>query len=417
MPQHLHDGRSEEEAAREPRRDVGHRSKFLGGGRIDPRAITGRETAADLIDATFLAYNAARLREACQLFTTRMLAPEVTVGVSITGALTPAGLGMAALIPLVEAGFIDWIVSTGANLYHDTHFGLGLTMHRGTAQASDVVLRSEGVVRIYDIFFDYDVLLSTDAFFRQIIRAPEFQRPMSSAEFHHLCGKYVGERERALGIRQKSLLSAAHTAGVPVYTSSPGDSSIGMNIAALALEGNACVIDPNQDVNETAAIVLGAKRGRWLSDSTHGVGADEGGRSAVLILGGGSPKNFVLQTEPQIQEVLGIDERGHDYFLQITDARPDTGGLSGATPAEAVSWGKIDPDRLPDAVVCYTDSTVALPLLTAYALARHAPRPLKRLYERREAMMQQLRDEYARARTTAGERQPTPAHGALAQST
>jgi deoxyhypusine synthase len=413
----LHDGRSEEEAAREPRRDVGHRSKFLGGGRIDPRAITGRETAADLIDATFLAYNAARLREACQLFTTRMLAPEVTVGVSITGALTPAGLGMAALIPLVEAGFIDWIVSTGANLYHDTHFGLGLTMHRGTAQASDVVLRSEGVVRIYDIFFDYDVLLSTDAFFRQIIRAPEFQRPMSSAEFHHLCGKYVGERERALGIRQKSLLSAAHTAGVPVYTSSPGDSSIGMNIAALALEGNACVIDPNQDVNETAAIVLGAKRGRWLSDSTHGVGADEGGRSAVLILGGGSPKNFVLQTEPQIQEVLGIDERGHDYFLQITDARPDTGGLSGATPAEAVSWGKIDPDRLPDAVVCYTDSTVALPLLTAYALARHAPRPLKRLYERREAMMQQLRDEYARARTTAGERQPTPAHGALAQST
>jgi deoxyhypusine synthase len=412
----MHDGRSEHEAGREPGRDAGHRSKFLGGGRIDPRPITGRETAADLIDATFLAYNAARLREACQLFTTRMLAPEVTVGVSITGALTPAGLGMAALIPLVEAGFIDWIVSTGANLYHDTHFGLGLTMHRGTAHASDVVLRSEGVVRIYDIFFDYDVLLSTDAFFRQIIRAPEFQRPMSSAEFHHLCGKYVGERERALGIRQKSLLSAAHTAGVPVYTSSPGDSSIGMNIAALALEGNACVIDPNQDVNETAAIVLGAKRGMWLSDSTHGVGADEGGRSAVLILGGGSPKNFVLQTEPQIQEVLGIDERGHDYFLQITDARPDTGGLSGATPAEAVSWGKIDPDRLPDAVVCYTDSTVALPLLTAYALARHAPRPLKRLYERREAMMQQLRDEYARARTTAAERQPTPAHGAVAQS-
>ena len=99
----------------------------------------------------------------------------------------------------------------------------------------------------------------------------------------------------------------------------------------------------------------------------------------MLICGGGSPKNFMLQTEPQIQEVLGIDEKGHDYFLQITDARPDTGGLSGATPAEAVSWGKIDPDRLPDAVVCYLDSTVALPLLTAYALARHAPRPLKRL--------------------------------------
>jgi deoxyhypusine synthase len=206
---------------------------------------------------------------------------------------------------------------------------------------------------------------------------------MSSAEFHNLCGKYVRERERALGIGQKSLLSAAYQAGVPIYTSSPGDSSIGMNVAALALEGNLCTIDPNLDVNETASIVLTAKR--------------SGGRSGVLICGGGSPKNFMLQTEPQIQEVLGIDEKGHDYFLQITDARPDTGGLSGATPAEAVSWGKIDPDRLPDAVVCYLDSTVALPLLTSYAHARHAPRPLRRLYERREEMMNLLRTEFERA--------------------
>src|ERR687889_1771763 len=325
------------------------KSKYLSGRRIDPRAIEGGETVADLVDETFLAYNAARLREACQLFTKKMLEPDVTVGMTLTGALTPAGLGMAAIIPLIEAGFVDWIISTGANLYHDTHFGLGLAMHRGNPQESDVVLREEGIVRIYDIFFDYDVLLSTDAFFRKIIQGPEFQRAMSSAEFHHLCGKYVAERERALGIGQKSLLSAAYAAGVPIYTSSPGDSSIGMNVAALALDGNRCMIDPNADVNETASIVLGAKRG--------------GGKSGVFICGGGSPKNFMLQTEPQIQEVLGIDEKGHDYFLQVTDARPDTGGLSGATPAEAVSWGKVDPDKLPDAVVCYLDSTVALPIL------------------------------------------------------
>jgi len=359
------------------------KSRYLRGERIDPRPIDGRETAADLIDGTFLAYNAARLREACQLFTEKMLEKDVTVGMTLTGALTPAGLGMAALIPLIESGFVDWIISTGANLYHDTHFGLGLAMHRGNAQESDVVLREEGVVRIYDVFFDYDVLLSTDAFFRKVIQAPEFQRPMSSAEFHNLCGRYVRERERALGIGQKSLLSAAYAAGVPIYTSSPGDSSIGMNVAALSLDGNQCVIDPNLDVNETASIVLDAKRG--------------GGRSAVLICGGGSPKNFMLQTEPQIQEVLGIDEKGHDYFLQITDARPDTGGLSGATPAEAVSWGKIDPDRLPDAVVCYLDSTVALPLLTAYAHARHAPRRLRRLYDRRDEMMDRLKREYAKS--------------------
>ena len=125
--------------------------------------------------------------------------------------------------------------------------------------------------------------------------------------------------------------------------------------------------------------------------------ARQGGRSGVLIAGGGSPKNFMLQTEPQIQEVLGIDEKGHDFFLQITDARPDTGGLSGATPAEAVSWGKIDPDRLPDAVVCYLDSTVALPLLTSYALAVRGKRSLRRLYDRREELMDRLRSEYERA--------------------
>jgi deoxyhypusine synthase len=381
---------------------AGSGNRFLRGQRIDPRRIDGSETVADLIEGTFLAYNAARLREGCQLFTQKMLEPDVTVGMSITGALTPAGLGMAALIPLIEAGFVDWIISTGANLYHDTHFGLGLAMHRGNPQESDIVLREEGVVRIYDIFFDYDVLLSTDAFFRRIIQGKEFQRTMSSGEFHNLCGKYVAERERQLGIGQKSLLSAAYTAGVPIYTSSPGDSSIGMNVAALALDGNKCTLDPNADVNETASIVLAAKRGVVGKGASGGrrakaADSDAGGRSGVLILGGGSPKNFMLQTEPQIQEVLGIDEKGHDFFLQITDARPDTGGLSGATPAEAVSWGKIDPDRLPDAVVCYIDSTVALPLLTAYSLARHAPRPLKRLYDRREEMMDTLRREYRTA--------------------
>jgi deoxyhypusine synthase len=358
--------------------------RFLQGRRIDPRPISGSDSVVELIDNAFLAYNAARLREACRLFAEKMLAPDVTIGVSLTGALTPAGLGISALIPLIEQGFIDWIVSTGANLYHDTHFAIGLSLHQGDPHTDDVILRQEGVVRIYDIFFDYNVLLSTDAFFRQIIVSPEFQHNMSSAEFHHLCGKYVRERERVLGIGKKALLGAAYEHAVPVYTSSPGDSSIGMNIAAMALRGNRLSIDPSRDVNETAAIVLGAKR--------------SAGKSAVFILGGGSPKNFMLQTEPQIQEVLGIDEKGHDYFLQITDARPDTGGLSGATPGEAVSWGKVDPDRLPDAVVCYVDSTIALPLITAYALAKHPARPLRRLYERREVLLEALRSEHEQAR-------------------
>ena len=374
---------------------VKHKSKFLAGKRIDPAPISNKTTVADLIDEAFLAYNAARLREACQLFTKRMLEPDVTVGMSLTGALTPAGLGISALIPLIKAGFVDWIISTGANLYHDTHFGIGLSMHLGNAQTSDVVLRQEEVVRIYDIFFDYSVLLDTDSFFRKIIEAPEFQKPMSTAEFHYLCGRYVHERERKLKIKDKSLLAVAYEYGVPIYTSSPGDSSIGMNVAAKALQGNKLAFDPSLDVNETAAIVLAAKRGA----AKKGKGKKQkGGRSAVFILGGGSPKNFMLQTEPQIQEVLGIDERGHDYFLQVTDARPDTGGLSGATPGEAVSWGKVDPDRLPDAVVCYVDSTVALPLITAYALTRHEPREPKRLYDKRDEFMSLLLAEYKQSK-------------------
>ena len=368
------------------------KSRFLSGRKIDPQPISPGVNVADLVDGAFLAYNAARLREACQLYTTKMLEADVTVGVSLTGALTPAGLGISALIPLIKAGFIDWIVSTGANLYHDTHFGIGLSLHQGSTAISDIVLRDEEVVRIYDIFFDYSVLLDTDAFFRRIIEAPEFQKPMSTAEFHYLCGRYIREREEKLGIKDKSLLAVAYEYGVPIYTSSPGDSSIGMNVAAKALLGNKLAFDPSLDVNETAAIVLAGKRG-----AIHGRGdrgKKNGGKSAVFILGGGSPKNFMLQTEPQIQEVLGIDERGHDYFLQVTDARPDTGGLSGATPGEAVSWGKVDPERLPDAVVCYVDATIGLPILAAYALSRHEPREPKRLYDRRQEFMDQLLSEY-----------------------
>jgi deoxyhypusine synthase len=368
-------------------------SKFLRGRRIDPRPITGETTLVDLVDHAFLAYNAARLREACWLFSQKMLEPDVTVGITLTGALTPAGLGMSALIPLIQAGFIDWIISTGANFYHDTHFGIGLKMHEGNATTSDIVLREEEVVRIYDIFFDYSVLLDTDAFFRRVIEAPEFQRSMSTAEFHYLTGRYVLERERKLGLKNKSLLAAAHEHSVPLYTSSPGDSSIGMNVAAKALQGNKLAFDPSLDVNETASIVLAAKRGLIHNKR----GKKKAGKSAIFILGGGSPKNFALQTEPQIQEVLGIDERGHDYFLQVTDARPDTGGLSGATPGEAVSWGKVDPERLPDAVVCYLDSTVALPIITAYALARRKPRTPRRLYERREEFMNLLLTEYRKS--------------------
>jgi deoxyhypusine synthase len=351
--------------------------------RIDPPALTGGAALADVIDESFLSYNAGRLGEACKIFAGKMLAADTTVGLSLSGALTPAGMGMSCLVPLLEAGFIDWIVSTGANLYHDTHFALNMDLHQSRPGLDDLKLREHQVIRIYDIVFDYENLLGTDRFYRTLCRGDAFQKTLGTAEFHHLVGKYLAAREDGQRSRHRSLLAAAYRCAVPVFTSSPGDSSIGMNLAALQLEGSALRIDPLRDVNQSAAIVWDAKRQ---------------GRSAVLILGGGSPKNFILQTEPQIQEVLGLEESGHDYFLQVTDARPDTGGLSGATPQEAMTWGKVDPAHLPDTVTCYIDSTVALPLLTVYALSRHAPRPQRRLMDRLAELTGQLEAAYGNRR-------------------
>ena len=357
------------------------KATFLSGKRILPKGITGKEKLGDLIESAFLAYNAARLREGCELFTRKMLEPDVTVGMSLAGALTPAGLGCSCLVPLVKAGFVDWIVATGANLYHDLHFAFNLPVYVGSHLMDDTELRKNDVVRIYDVLLGYsDCLMATDEILRGILVQPEFQKEMGTAELHYHLGRYAAEWERKAGLKNVSLLAAAYRCGVPCYTSSPGDSTIGMNLAGVELRGNKLRINPSIDVNETTSFVLAAKR------------AD--GKSAVMLMGGGSPKNFMLQTEPQIQEVLRIKEVGQDYFFQVTDARPDTGGLSGATPHEAVSWGKVDPTRLPDAVVCYTDTTIALPILTHYALANHKPRKLKRLYDQRAAMMEALVREY-----------------------
>jgi deoxyhypusine synthase len=360
-----------------------HRDRYLSGTRILPRNVTGKEKLADLVDETFLAYNAGRLKEACQLFVGKMLADDVTVGMSMSGALTPAGLGCSSIVPLIKAGFVDWIVATGAILYHDLHFALNYPVRVGSFKMDDTVLRDNDIVRIYDVLLGYsDCLMATDEILRGILIQPEFQKEMGTAELHHLLGRYCAEWERKAGLKDVSVLAAAYRADVPCYTSSPGDSTIGMNVAGVELRGNQLRLNPSIDVNETTAFVLAAKR--------------SGGKSAVVLWGGGSPKNFMLQTEPQIQEVLRIKEYGQDYFLQVTDARPDTGGLSGATPSEAVSWGKVDPARLPDAVVCYTDTTIAMPILTQYALSRHAPRRLRRLYAQRRPMMRALAREYFR---------------------
>ncbi len=358
-----------------------NKHKYLSGKRILPKCITGKESLTDLMDNAFNAYNGARLKEGCKLYAEKMLEADVTVGMSLAGALTPAGLGAACIVPLINAGFVDWIVATGANLYHDLHFAFNMPLHVGSHLVDDADLRKNDVVRIYDVLLGYtDCLMATDEILRSILVQPEFQKEMGTAELHWLIGKYANEWEKKSGHHNVSVMAAAYRANVPLYTSSPGDSTIGMNMAGVELQGNKLRINPSIDVNETTSYVLAAKR--------------NGGKSAVVLMGGGSPKNFMLQTEPQIQEVLRIKEVGQDYFFQVTDARPDTGGLSGATPHEAVSWGKVDPNKLPDAVVAYADVTIALPILTHYALANHKRRKLKELYTKRDEYMTRLVREY-----------------------
>jgi len=371
------------------RPDCPGKAKYLAGKRILPAPIGPDTSIVKLID-NMDAYNAGRLRAACHLLRDKYSQADVTVGLSLAGALTPAGLGPSAVIPLMNHGFVDWITATGANMYHDLHFALNLPMYRGSHVVDDADLRDKGVTRIYDILFDYeDVLMETDRRLRAILVRPEFQKEMGTREFYHHLGKIMNDYEQKNKLGEVSIVAAAYRNGIPVFTSSPGDSTIGMNVAGLELLAETAglqdlfklKINPSIDVNDSTAIILNAKR-------------YEKGKTGVILIGGGSPKNFMLQTEPQIQEVLMIPEVGQDYDINITDARPDTGGLSGAPPSEAASWGKIDPTKLDETVTAYLDVTVAFPLMVAYVKQTTKPKKQKRLYDRGAELYEKLVKSY-----------------------
>jgi deoxyhypusine synthase len=347
---------------------------------LKPEPLKKGMTVDQVIESSMFSFNAGTFRKACELFVRHMVRKNVRIGVSLAGALVPAGIGRSCLIPLLKAGLVDWIGSTGANLYHDLHHALGYEFREGHAGADDEKLRENGIIRIYDIFLDYEALLETDNFVRETIRRglENLPDPCSSADIHALLGKEVIRIKPAL--KDESLLAAAYESGVPVHTSSPADSSIGMNIAALMLEETSFPMDTHHDINEVSSYVYDIKK--------------KGGKSAVLLIGGGSPKNFVLQTEPHIQEVLGLPEAGHDYFIQFTDARPDTGGLSGATPSEAVSWGKIDPAALSKTIVSYGDCSLMLPFFVSYVLNKSRPRAGSGLFKKRDKLVRQLKKDY-----------------------
>ena len=304
---------------------------------------------------------------------------DTTIGLTIAGAMTPAGLG-GCVIEMMERGLVDFIISTGANLYHDLHYALNFTLRRGSPFVDDRDLYEEGIIRIYDVLFPASVLLETDAYIRDFIVRSGLNEPVSTSEFHYRLGLDLLEQQP--GCEEHSVVANAAKSGVPLYTSSPGDSSIGMNIAYHELmNGSRFMIDPNKDVNEVCAIVLAGKQ------------------NGCVILGGGSPKNFYLQAQPTLWEVYGIPKGGNDYFIQITTDSVVFGGLSGATPSEAVSWGKVNPGVLPDTVVAYCDSTIAFPLFCEYAVGSvNGRRTRKDLVHQRDRLVATLTHEAKAAR-------------------
>ena len=350
------------------------KSRFLQKTRIYPETPRITNTGAvDLINyySTSGAYNGGRLAEACKIYE-KMIKEDATICLTLSGALTPTGLG-GFINQLIRNGLVDFIISTGANLYHDIHFALDLPVHQGDFRANDAELLKERIVRIYDIFLPEDTLSKTDEFVQKAIKDFSPREPVSTADIHNFLGKKLLVKGKKSDF---SVLATGAKYDVPIFTPSPGDSSIGMNLALLILVNSKVVIDTDLDILETTAIVFNSEK------------------TGAVELGGGAPKNFYMQTQPMLSQIMNIDQGGHDYFIQITADAPHWGGLSGATPSEAISWKKIKPNTVKNDVVVYCDVTIAAPILFSYILSKKYKRRTKRLYTKRERYLDMLEKSY-----------------------
>jgi deoxyhypusine synthase len=342
---------------------------------IEPLSLAGNEAVVDMIDNVYArsGFNGRRLAEAAQLFA-RMIDEDAVICVTLAGAMTPIGMS-GVLVSLIEAGFIDMIVSTGANIYHDLHRPFDCPMYQGHWQVDDNQLADQGVARIYDTFIhDEDTLMATDRVIFSACKGLASRGPVSTARLHYELGLAV---DREASSPQKSFVAAAARTETPIYTSSPGDSGIGMNLLVPGIYGQPVQVDPIRDVLETAAIVRAAEK------------------NGAIAIGGGSPKNFYLQTQPTIRQILrDYGPAGHDFYIQLSVDSPHWGGLSGATPQEARSWGKIKDARV-DNVVVYSCASITFPLMAQYVLSRSERRTPKRLYGKTQGFVDDLID-YAR---------------------
>lgn len=344
------------------------------GKKIEPPLISKNMTISQLVDFFgSTGYNARRLFEAANIMK-QMIDVGSTICLTLAGAMTPIGMGNT-IKTLIENGYIDWIVTTGANVYHDLHFAYDLPVRQGHFQVDDDILFSKQIVRIYDVYIkEIGTLQAQDLIIQREIKKIEksYSESYSTADMSHSLGKATYDSSTN---PEKSFLASAYKNDVPVFIPAISDSSIGLNMLPLLFEDVTRFPNVMMDIAESTAIL-------WKSKVSGGI-----------ELGGGVPKNFFQQTGPALYQILKLKDGGHDYVIQITDARPDTGGLSGATIQEGKSWGKIKTSHRNNVIV-YGDSSICFPIIGAYVLSECKKRPTKRLYSKKNIWVEEMKNEY-----------------------
>jgi deoxyhypusine synthase len=379
------------------------RRRFALAPEVGPRAISGRETPDQLLAQCFPAYVGRQERTAYELMRAS-IARDSAVFLTMSGAMTPAGLHQSCIIPLIERGLIDCITTTGANLYHDAHRVIGHRIREINPTGGDIEYRLARIIRIYDLGFHEDALLETDKLFSAILRGPEFQSRMTTPELHAKLGARLAKLERALGVKEPSLLSTAWRHGVPIFVGAVQDGSIFLNVVKLRhLLGEAFrfEVDVCEDVFEMAAI-------------QHYCFSKLRKPMAIWILGGGVPKNYTLQGEPLLDQILGVPTHGFDIDLQFCVDPVDNGALSSCPAGEGHTWGKVSAESVATgSMYVHADVTAVFPWLT-HALLGDASmkRPSSRLYDAREAAVQGLHKQVMSRRARLAETIDYPLGGA-----
>ncbi len=313
------------------------------------------------------------------------------ITLSIAGPITVSGQHQAWLIPLLETGWVAYISTTDAVCYHDGHRSLNAHLQDPIYEVpifgDDGALRDEKVIRVTDMGFDEEVLLDQDKFLAAVLSRPEFQKKMTGTELRYRLGAFYGAQEQRNGV-EPGLLSTCTRLGIPVFVGAPSDGSVFLNSMKLwAMKQAGLIPEYSFDLDLHAEVFEACAYHHW------GLFESEAKGIATLILGGGVPKNFNLQPEPALGQVLGLPNvRGYEFDVQITTAPVTDGSLSSCLPAEAVTWGKVDKDTyLQSTESLPADYSMMMPFVVKALMEKHGAREPHRLYEHRERLVETLR--------------------------